>query len=172
MHRAGVDRAGRDRRRDLRLALQILAWDWPRTSPGISPNRSNTGRPLCVWRCWAVCGSTVMPHTGSLTPCSGCWCAPVLGIVHMGVSLMSRHDDPSLSASTLRGYRVDIYTPEGISQAWQNSKSSCLKRLSRIEGQVRGLARMVEEDRYCIDIVTQISAVRAALQTRRGGSSA
>ena len=43
-------------------------------------------------------------------------------------------------------------------------KSSCQKRLSRIEGQVRGLARMVEEDRYCIDIVTQISAVRAALR--------
>ena len=39
-----------------------------------------------------------------------------------------------------------------------------LKRLSRIEGQVRGLSRMVEEDRYCIDIVTQISAVRAALR--------
>ena len=46
----------------------------------------------------------------------------------------------------------------------KDSKSSCLKRLSRIEGQVRGLARMVEEDRYCIDIVTQIAAVRAALR--------
>jgi len=43
-------------------------------------------------------------------------------------------------------------------------KASCLKRLQRIEGQVRGLSRMVEEDRYCIDIVTQISAVRAALR--------
>jgi len=46
----------------------------------------------------------------------------------------------------------------------KNIKESCRKRLSRIEGQVRGLARMVEEDRYCIDIVTQISAVRAALR--------
>lgn len=43
------------------------------------------------------------------------------------------------------------------------SKSARRKRLSRIEGQVRGLGRMVEEDRYCIDIVTQIAAVRAAL---------
>jgi CsoR family transcriptional regulator, copper-sensing transcriptional repressor len=43
-------------------------------------------------------------------------------------------------------------------------KTSCLKRLQRIEGQVRGLARMVEQDRYCIDIVTQIAAVRAALR--------
>jgi DNA-binding FrmR family transcriptional regulator len=46
----------------------------------------------------------------------------------------------------------------------QASKTATLKRLSRIEGQVRGLARMVEDDRYCIDIVTQISAVRAALR--------
>ena len=43
-------------------------------------------------------------------------------------------------------------------------KSSVQKRLSRIEGQVRGLSRMVDEDRYCIDVVTQISAVRAALR--------
>src|ERR671910_1654640 len=43
-------------------------------------------------------------------------------------------------------------------------KTSCQKRLSRIEGQVRGLSKMVEEDRYCIDIVTQIAAVRAALR--------
>lgn len=43
-------------------------------------------------------------------------------------------------------------------------KVSCQKRLSRIEGQVRGLSKMVADDRYCIDIVTQISAVRAALR--------
>ncbi|MFA5900933.1 MAG: metal-sensitive transcriptional regulator [Hyphomicrobium sp.] len=43
------------------------------------------------------------------------------------------------------------------------TKVSCSKRLSRIEGQVRGVARMVADDRYCIDIVTQISAIRAAL---------
>jgi DNA-binding FrmR family transcriptional regulator len=43
-------------------------------------------------------------------------------------------------------------------------KASCQKRLNRIEGQVRGLSKMVEDDRYCIDIVTQISAVRAALR--------
>jgi DNA-binding FrmR family transcriptional regulator len=43
-------------------------------------------------------------------------------------------------------------------------KTSCSKRLGRIEGQVRGLSRMMEEDRYCIDIVTQIAAVRAALR--------
>jgi DNA-binding FrmR family transcriptional regulator len=42
-------------------------------------------------------------------------------------------------------------------------KTSVRKRLNRIEGQVRGLSRMVEEDRYCIDIITQVGAVRAAL---------
>jgi CsoR family transcriptional regulator, copper-sensing transcriptional repressor len=44
------------------------------------------------------------------------------------------------------------------------AKTSVLKRLKRIEGQVRGLARMVEDDRYCIDVVTQLSAARAALR--------
>jgi len=43
-------------------------------------------------------------------------------------------------------------------------KASCLKRLKRIEGQVRGVAGMVEQDRYCIDVVTQIAAARAALR--------
>jgi DNA-binding FrmR family transcriptional regulator len=43
-------------------------------------------------------------------------------------------------------------------------KASIKKRFNRIEGQVRGLSRMIDEDRYCIDIVTQISAVRAALR--------
>jgi DNA-binding FrmR family transcriptional regulator len=44
------------------------------------------------------------------------------------------------------------------------TKRSCLARLGRIEGQVRGIARMVEDDRYCIDLVTQLQAVRAALK--------
>ena len=46
----------------------------------------------------------------------------------------------------------------------RQAKGSCLKRLARVAGQVRGLSRMVGEDRYCIDIVTQIAAVRAALR--------
>jgi CsoR family transcriptional regulator, copper-sensing transcriptional repressor len=50
----------------------------------------------------------------------------------------------------------------------KESKASCLKRLRRIEGQVRGLARMVEEDRYCIDVITQLAAVRAALRGVEG----
>lgn len=49
-------------------------------------------------------------------------------------------------------------------EAKSETKAKVTKRLQRIEGQVRGLTRMVEEGRYCIDIVTQISAVRAALR--------
>jgi DNA-binding FrmR family transcriptional regulator len=45
----------------------------------------------------------------------------------------------------------------------RSDKPALLNRLNRIEGQVRGVARMVDEDRYCIDVVTQIEAVRAAL---------
>jgi DNA-binding FrmR family transcriptional regulator len=43
------------------------------------------------------------------------------------------------------------------------NKAKLLNRLSRIEGQVRGVARMVEEERYCVDVLTQIQAARAAL---------
>ncbi len=43
------------------------------------------------------------------------------------------------------------------------TKDQLKDRLARIEGQVRGVARMVEEDRYCIDVLTQISAIHAAL---------
>jgi len=43
------------------------------------------------------------------------------------------------------------------------SKEQLLKRLARIEGQVRGVTGMVQEDRYCIDVLTQVSAIQAAL---------
>jgi DNA-binding FrmR family transcriptional regulator len=44
-------------------------------------------------------------------------------------------------------------------------KDAIAKRLHRIEGQVRGIERMVEDDRYCIDVLTQIAAVRTALES-------
>jgi DNA-binding FrmR family transcriptional regulator len=64
------------------------------------------------------------------------------------------------------GVWLDMYTPIGYQSSMTKTATTTarLKRLSRIEGQVRGLARMVEDDRYCIDIVTQIAAVRAALR--------
>nr|WP_083850883.1 metal-sensitive transcriptional regulator [Arthrobacter sp. TB 23] len=46
---------------------------------------------------------------------------------------------------------------------YSTDKGAYLRRLKRIEGQVRGIARMVEEDRYCIDILTQVAAVNSAM---------
>ncbi len=48
---------------------------------------------------------------------------------------------------------------------YAKDKDALVRRLHRIEGQVRGIERMVEEDRYCIDILTQIAAVKTALET-------
>jgi DNA-binding FrmR family transcriptional regulator len=62
---------------------------------------------------------------------------------------MSAHADHATTQPPIRGYTA--------------SKDQLGKRLARIEGQVRGIGRMVEEDRYCIDVLTQISAVQAAL---------
>jgi CsoR family transcriptional regulator, copper-sensing transcriptional repressor len=46
---------------------------------------------------------------------------------------------------------------------YQEDKEKLLRRLARVEGQVRGVAKMVEEERYCIDVLTQIGAIQAAL---------
>ena len=51
-----------------------------------------------------------------------------------------------------------------MTYGYVEEKDALVKRLHRIEGQVRGIERMVEDERYCIDIVTQIGAVRAALR--------
>jgi CsoR family transcriptional regulator, copper-sensing transcriptional repressor len=49
-------------------------------------------------------------------------------------------------------------------RGYTDDKDAYLKRLRRVEGQVRGLQRLIEEDRYCIDVLTQISATTRALQ--------
>ncbi len=53
--------------------------------------------------------------------------------------------------------------PAGPARGYTASKEQLLKRLRRVEGQVRGVQRMVDEDRYCIEVLTQISAAQAAL---------
>lgn len=53
----------------------------------------------------------------------------------------------------------------GTAPGYTTAKEGHLARLARIEGQVRGVARMVEDDRYCIDVLTQISAANSALQS-------
>jgi DNA-binding FrmR family transcriptional regulator len=52
---------------------------------------------------------------------------------------------------------------EGLTRGYSASKDQLIKRLRRIEGQVGGIERMVADERYCIDVLTQISAVQAAL---------
>jgi CsoR family transcriptional regulator, copper-sensing transcriptional repressor len=54
-------------------------------------------------------------------------------------------------------------TPTTPSRGYSATKGQLLKRLARVEGQVRGVSGMVENERYCIDVLTQISAVQAAL---------
>ena len=55
--------------------------------------------------------------------------------------------------------------PIGTTHGYTENKEPLLKRLRRIEGQVRGVAKMIDEDKYCIDVLTQISAVNSALQS-------
>jgi DNA-binding FrmR family transcriptional regulator len=51
-----------------------------------------------------------------------------------------------------------------VARGYSDTKEAHLRRLGRIEGQVRGIARMVENDQYCIDVLTQVSAATKALQ--------
>jgi DNA-binding FrmR family transcriptional regulator len=54
-------------------------------------------------------------------------------------------------------------TTSDTSRGYTSTKEQLQKRLKRVEGQVRGVEKMVEDDRYCIDVLTQISAIQAAL---------
>jgi len=66
--------------------------------------------------------------------------------------------DPSATTSEERW-------PTSSTRGYSMQKADYLRRLRRIEGQVRGLQRMIEEDTYCIDVLTQISAATRALQS-------
>lgn len=62
---------------------------------------------------------------------------------------------------------IEVKKPEELEQAEPHrtvTKEELLRRLARIEGQVRGVQRLVENDAYCVDVLVQISAVRAALK--------
>ncbi|WP_019872916.1 metal-sensitive transcriptional regulator [Sporichthya polymorpha] len=54
---------------------------------------------------------------------------------------------------------------ETTQHSYTDDKAAYLKRLRRVEGQVRGIARMIEDDNYCIDILTQVSAATSALES-------
>jgi CsoR family transcriptional regulator, copper-sensing transcriptional repressor len=51
-----------------------------------------------------------------------------------------------------------------VAHGYSPHKAQLVKRLARIEGQVRGISRMIEDDRYCIDVLTQLSAVETAVE--------
>ena len=72
---------------------------------------------------------------------------------------MSESEDPG--TASLDTVPLDARPPE---HGYTSNKDAYLRRLKRIEGQVRGIARMVDEDKYCIDILTQVAAVTKALQ--------
>ncbi|HEV2074496.1 MAG TPA: metal-sensitive transcriptional regulator [Thermomicrobiales bacterium] len=84
--------------------------------------------------------------------------------------------DPALTQSESHKAAVPAAAPpaehpDGVTErrphpdAYGEDKTKILKRLRRIEGQVRGISRMVEEDKYCIDILTQISAIVASTRS-------
>ena len=60
---------------------------------------------------------------------------------------------------------VDENADSSAAHGYSPHKENYAKRLRRIEGQVRGIAKMIDEDKYCIDVLTQISAVNSALQS-------
>src|SRR3982074_2189589 len=70
-------------------------------------------------------------------------------------------------SNTVGGYAIVhamATTEDSPTHGYTPDKEQLLKRLARIEGQVRGVARMIEDDRYCIDILTQLGAVDTALE--------
>ena len=97
-----------------------------------------------------------MPHTGST---AGVASGPGVSLNAFTVGSPAVATTPhseELAIYTIRGYSVKIMKPK--------TQTSCRSRLRRIEGQVRGIERMIDEERYCIDILTQLQAVRAALK--------
>ena len=77
------------------------------------------------------------------------------------------YTSPILLSNTVRGYAMlpgMAQTPEHATRGYTPHRDQLLKRLARIEGQVRGITKMIEDDRYCVDILTQLGAVDTALE--------
>ncbi|TKR27028.1 metal-sensitive transcriptional regulator [Cellulomonas hominis] len=86
------------------------------------------------------------------------------GLLPEGSRSGSRNTPGGYSVGRCDGVRSRLARRERDVHGYSGDKDDYLKRLKRIEGQVRGIARMVEEDVYCIDVLTQVSAVTKALQ--------
>ena len=94
-----------------------------------------------------------------------------VGVVGMHLVRLAVHDPAPIAASHRKGVTSSAIRPiypsrveyQGSTTVNEAIKGGVISRLKRIEGQVGGLIRMVGEDRYCVDVLTQINAVRAAL---------
>ncbi|MGV0108971.1 metal-sensitive transcriptional regulator [Arthrobacter sp. CP30] len=81
------------------------------------------------------------------------------------MTLRTEHNlnDISSRGATQSGEAPNVDESSGTHHGYAADRSAYLRRLKRMEGQVRGIARMVEEDKYCIDILTQVAAVNSAM---------
>jgi len=79
-------------------------------------------------------------------------------------SLVPEVGAPRLHSDTVQGYGSGVKPHHAASGTHDTDKPQILTRLKRIEGQVRGIQRMVDENRYCIDVLTQISAIHESLR--------
>ncbi len=110
-------------------------------------------------------------ETGATTPRSSCCggatttgpAAQVLGMEGLAGHVQSM--DAQVTDATVAPGEADGCCAGDSTYGYADHKQDYLRRLRRIEGQVRGLQRMVEEDQYCIDILTQVSAVTKALES-------
>jgi len=103
-------------------------------------------------------GAGVRRNAGKRSP--GCTWGPGNMII---VRVLLAHVPVAYHRGVLRGAKRRNL--EGGVAGYAQNKDDYLKRLRRIEGQVRGLQRMIEEDQYCIDILTQVAAATKALQS-------
>lgn len=76
---------------------------------------------------------------------------------------MTMSSDATTTAATVPTGPEEA-TEHSVTPGYAENKAAHLRRLARIEGQVRGIARMVEDDTYCIDVLTQVSAATRALE--------
>src|SRR3954453_1388473 len=123
--------------------------------------RSTSRSACCVARC-----------------CRRCWpgCSCTVATASTADSARKRRETPTQTAcrtctgagpdSTSRPYPEGVYSGQRrrLMAGYIDDKDRLLKRLRRVEGQVRGLQRLVENDTYCIDVLTQVSAATKALQ--------
>src|SRR6202011_3467058 len=169
MHRTGVEGAGR-RRRLGRLRLKEF---FRICRKSLAATRATEEILLAAVFEAMLCGLALDAHAAHRIDRSN-WC--FVAAAMLAAAMGGRVRPVMMAGVSARAVCVfflchpslrplEQYTPGGYMRHMRNEiKTSCLKRLKRIEGQIRGLAGMVADDRYCIDVVTQIAAAKAALR--------